>query len=206
MFFVMLFVSSLFGMLGGLFGALMFRKKPPVIPPPIPPTSDGGIVRRAPGRGGRNDSRRRADTRSGMDSTKQDYAAFFRFAQRPFSLTPDPKFYFRSRSHSRVFDALSAAIARRDSVMLVLGDLGVGKTTLCRTLLDLQERKSRVGARRQRAAVAGRPAAPDAPGSWRGVERRGASRAGWPPRRACSWSRCSISSSAGCARRAMARC
>jgi uncharacterized membrane protein (Fun14 family) len=37
-FFVMLAVSTLFGMLGGLFGALLFRKKtPPVIPPPIPP-------------------------------------------------------------------------------------------------------------------------------------------------------------------------
>jgi ABC-type phosphate transport system permease subunit len=36
-FFVMLVVSSLFGMLGGLFGALMFRKPPtPVVPPPIP--------------------------------------------------------------------------------------------------------------------------------------------------------------------------
>lgn len=72
-----------------------------------------------------------------------EYEAFFRFKQRPFSPTPDPKFYFRSRSHGRVFDALSAAIARRESVMLVAGDLGVGKTTLCRTLLDLQERKSR---------------------------------------------------------------
>ena len=78
-----------------------------------------------------------------MDSSRQDYAAFFRFTQRPFSLTPDPKFYFRSRSHARAFDSLSAAIARRESVMLVLGDLGVGKTTLCRTLLDLQEKKSR---------------------------------------------------------------
>ncbi|MEP7085178.1 MAG: AAA family ATPase [Betaproteobacteria bacterium] len=78
-----------------------------------------------------------------QSSLKPDYGAFFRFAQRPFSLTPDPKFYFRSRSHSRVFDALSAAIARRESLMLVVGDLGVGKTTLCRTLLDLQERKSR---------------------------------------------------------------
>jgi hypothetical protein len=37
-FFVMLVVSALFGMLGGLFGALMFKKNaPPVIPPPIPP-------------------------------------------------------------------------------------------------------------------------------------------------------------------------
>ena len=39
-FFVMLVVSSLFGMIGGLFGALMFRKsQPPVVPPPIPPQS-----------------------------------------------------------------------------------------------------------------------------------------------------------------------
>ena len=37
-FFVMLVVSTLFGMLGGLFGALIFRKNPPpVMPPPIPP-------------------------------------------------------------------------------------------------------------------------------------------------------------------------
>ena len=78
-----------------------------------------------------------------MEPPKPDYAAFYRFSQRPFSLTPDPRFYFRSRAHARVFDALSAAVARRERVMLVLGDLGVGKTTLCRTLLDLQERKSR---------------------------------------------------------------
>ena len=78
-----------------------------------------------------------------MDLCKPDYAQLFRFSQRPFSLTPDPRFYYRSRSHARVFDALSAALARRERVMLVLGDLGVGKTTLCRTLLDLQDRKSR---------------------------------------------------------------
>ncbi len=61
----------------------------------------------------------------------------------PFSLIPDPRFYFRSRSHSCVFDALASAINRRDSLMLLIGDLGVGKTTLCKTLLDTQERKSR---------------------------------------------------------------
>ena len=75
--------------------------------------------------------------------TPPDYEAFFRISQRPFSLTPDPKFYFRSRSHGRVFDTLSAAIARRDTLMLVIGDLGVGKTTLCRTLMESPERKSR---------------------------------------------------------------
>jgi ABC-type phosphate transport system permease subunit len=39
-FFLMLVVSTLFGMLGGLFGALMFRKADaPIVPPPIPPDS-----------------------------------------------------------------------------------------------------------------------------------------------------------------------
>jgi type II secretory pathway predicted ATPase ExeA len=61
----------------------------------------------------------------------------------PFSLTPDPRFYYRSRSHGRVFDLLSSALVRREALLLVAGDLGVGKTTLCRTLIDLQHRKTR---------------------------------------------------------------
>lgn len=75
--------------------------------------------------------------------SQQEYAAFFRFAQRPFSLTPDPRFYFRSRSHARVFDTLSSALSGRAGVMVLAGDLGVGKTTLCRTLLESQERRLR---------------------------------------------------------------
>jgi general secretion pathway protein A len=78
----------------------------------------------------------------------QDYATVFKFAQRPFSLTSDPKFYFRSRSHGRVFDAVSAAVSRRESLMVIVGDLGVGKTTLCRTLMATHERT-------QRAALVG---------------------------------------------------
>ena len=72
--------------------------------------------------------------------TPPDYAVFFQFTHRPFSLTPDPRFYFRSRSHGRVFDALSEAIARRDVLTLLIGDLGVGKTTLSRTLVDMPDR------------------------------------------------------------------
>lgn len=78
-----------------------------------------------------------------MESSKQPYEAFYGFVERPFSLTPDPKYYFRSRSHSRAFDALSAGIGRRESLLLVTGDLGVGKTTLCRTVMALLERKKR---------------------------------------------------------------
>ena len=78
-----------------------------------------------------------------METSRQPYEAFFGFVERPFSLTPDPKYYFRSRSHGRAFDALSAGIARRESLLLVTGDLGVGKTTLCRTLVALLERQKR---------------------------------------------------------------
>jgi general secretion pathway protein A len=78
-----------------------------------------------------------------MDPSQQPYEAFFGFVERPFSLTADSKYYFRSRSHSRAFDVLSAGIERRESLLLVTGDLGVGKTTLCRTLMAALERKSR---------------------------------------------------------------
>jgi len=72
-----------------------------------------------------------------------DHEVFFGFAERPFSLTSDPKYYFRSRSHNRAFDALSAGVAQRERVLLLTGDLGVGKTTLCRTFIDLLQRKTR---------------------------------------------------------------
>lgn len=78
-----------------------------------------------------------------MDPSQQPYEAFYGLVERPFSLTPDPKYYFRSRSHGRAFDALSAGLGRRESLLLVTGDLGVGKTTLCRTLMVLLERKAR---------------------------------------------------------------
>ena len=79
-----------------------------------------------------------------MDQSKPTYEAFFGFVERPFSLTSDPKYYFRSRSHSRAFDALSAGISRRESLLLVTGDLGMGKTILCRTFLALRKRQTRV--------------------------------------------------------------
>lgn len=62
------------------------------------------------------------------------YESFFGLLERPFSLTPDSKYYFRSRSHARAFDALTAGFERRERIVLVTGDLGVGKTTLCRAL------------------------------------------------------------------------
>jgi general secretion pathway protein A len=61
---------------------------------------------------------------------------YYGFAEQPFSLTPDPRFFFRSESHERAFNELLRAIERREGFMLLAGDIGTGKTTLCRTLLE----------------------------------------------------------------------
>jgi general secretion pathway protein A len=64
------------------------------------------------------------------------YENYYGFAEKPFSLTPDPKYLYRSESHANAFDLLQYAIQRRDGFVVVTGDIGTGKTTLCRALLD----------------------------------------------------------------------
>ena len=64
------------------------------------------------------------------------YDTFFQLTERPFSLTPDPRYLFRGQTHGRALDSLAFGLRRRDAFLLVTGDLGVGKTTLCRTLLQ----------------------------------------------------------------------
>jgi type II secretory pathway predicted ATPase ExeA len=64
------------------------------------------------------------------------YETFFGLRERPFSLTPDPRFFFKSRSHGRAVETLTFSLRRRERFLAVTGDLGVGKTMLCRTFLD----------------------------------------------------------------------
>lgn len=64
------------------------------------------------------------------------YEAFFGFAERPFSLTSDPRSFYSSRSHGRALDVLTTALSERVRFLLVTGDLGMGKTILSRTLLE----------------------------------------------------------------------
>jgi len=64
------------------------------------------------------------------------YEAYYGFAEKPFSLTPDPKYLYRSQSHANAFELLQYAIQRREGFAVVTGDIGTGKTTLCRALLE----------------------------------------------------------------------
>jgi general secretion pathway protein A len=72
------------------------------------------------------------------------HESFYGLVERPFSLTPDPKYFFKSRSHGRALEALTFGLRRRDRFLLATGDLGVGKTTICRTLAEQWKRRAPV--------------------------------------------------------------
>ncbi len=70
------------------------------------------------------------------------YEEYYGLTEKPFSLTPDPKFLFRSESHANAFEVLQYAVRRREGFVVVTGDIGTGKTTLCRALLEEIDRKT----------------------------------------------------------------
>jgi general secretion pathway protein A len=70
------------------------------------------------------------------------YEQYYGFSEKPFSLTPDPKYLYRSESHANAFELLQYAIERREGFVVITGDIGTGKTTLCRALLDQTDNKT----------------------------------------------------------------
>src|SRR5438045_1959528 len=68
------------------------------------------------------------------------YEHYYGFAEKPFSLTPDPKYLYRSQPHASAFDLLQYAVRRREGFAVITGDIGTGKTTLCRALLEQIDR------------------------------------------------------------------
>src|ERR1700716_780488 len=68
------------------------------------------------------------------------YETYYGFTEKPFSLTPDPKYLYRSQSHANAFERLQYAIRRREGFAVVTGDIGTGKATLCRALLEQVDR------------------------------------------------------------------
>ncbi len=64
------------------------------------------------------------------------YEAHFGFSGPPFQLVPDPGFFFGSRGHSNALAFLQSAAQQGDGFLVVTGEIGAGKTTLVRTLLE----------------------------------------------------------------------
>ncbi len=64
------------------------------------------------------------------------YKEFFGFEEEPFRLTPDPEFFYSSEEHDDAIKTIEYAINSRKGIIVLVGDVGVGKTTLSRVLLD----------------------------------------------------------------------
>jgi general secretion pathway protein A len=70
------------------------------------------------------------------------YEPYYGLKEKPFSLSVDPHFLYKSRSHAPIFDDLLAGIRRREGLIVLTGDIGTGKTTLCRAVLENLDRKT----------------------------------------------------------------
>lgn len=75
------------------------------------------------------------------------YETFYKLDAKPFQLNPDPRFFFGSSGHKRVLAYLRYGIAQGEGFVVVTGEVGAGKTTLIRTLLQelSQDRKLVIG-------------------------------------------------------------
>jgi len=74
--------------------------------------------------------------RSSSDDQLTAYERFYALCERPFSLTPDLRFAFDSRSHAHAMEEVAEALRHREGLIVVTGEIGTGKTMLCRAMLE----------------------------------------------------------------------
>ena len=67
------------------------------------------------------------------------YEDHFGLRQAPFSLTPDTGFFFRNDTHVEALQVLRVALDAGEGFIKVTGEVGTGKTLLCRLLLNSNE-------------------------------------------------------------------
>ncbi|MDZ4199422.1 MAG: AAA family ATPase [Kiritimatiellia bacterium] len=63
------------------------------------------------------------------------YNHFFELREKPFNITPDPRFLYFSAQHREALDQLIYGIESRAGFIALVGEVGCGKTTLCRAML-----------------------------------------------------------------------
>lgn len=64
------------------------------------------------------------------------YCQFYGLKERPFNVTSDPTFFFSSLKHKEAFSHLYYGTVQRKGIMVITGEIGTGKTTLCRFFLN----------------------------------------------------------------------
>ena len=64
------------------------------------------------------------------------YSDWFRLSDRPFAITPDPRFLYLSERHREALAHLLFGVAEGGGFIQLTGEVGTGKTTLTRALLE----------------------------------------------------------------------
>jgi len=70
-----------------------------------------------------------------VNQSSMDYFSILNLKQEPFSNSPDPDFFFHSREHQECLQKLELSLLLRRGLNVIIGDVGTGKTTLCRQLI-----------------------------------------------------------------------
>lgn len=74
------------------------------------------------------------------------YEAFYGLTSKPFQLNPDPRFYYSSKPHRRARSYLVYGVMRGEGFIVITGEVGAGKTTIVRDLLESLENGAVVAA------------------------------------------------------------
>ncbi len=64
------------------------------------------------------------------------YQGYYSFTEMPFHITPDPKFLYLSETHQEALQHLKYGVAERKGFIVLVGEVGCGKTTLCRRFMN----------------------------------------------------------------------
>jgi type II secretory pathway predicted ATPase ExeA len=72
------------------------------------------------------------------------YNAYFGFNEKPFEVTPDPKFLYMTRAYQEILSALIYGIHERRGFIAIVGEVGTGKTMMINALLDRLEHHTKV--------------------------------------------------------------
>ncbi len=83
----------------------------------------------------------RREPRHQFCSSRRVYLEYYGLTEPPFDITPNPRFLFYSPKHREAYNHLLYGIRERKGFIQLTGEVGAGKTTLCRAMLEQLDRK-----------------------------------------------------------------